>query len=220
MNRHVRHNSPLEAVLAVIYYESFGVMKERTDSQQGLKKYPLRFSSDNHLKHILTYTEQGFSSEKYSPHSSSHPLLLVHRVELVNKLVEVVGGLHDRTEQGHQRHIVALCVELWSKSARFKDRQAVREGADLSHNLMVVGQLTLLHRTHIFQNKPHLDNEKLLRSQPEKCCESRQNVSFSAKKSGDVGNGKRAAHPAGQHLDCRMLGHQVICSPAFTSVSA
>ena len=205
----------------MIYYESFGVMKDRTNSQQGLTKYPLGFSSDNHLKHILTYTEQGFSSEKYSPHSSSHPLLLVYRVELVNKLVEVVGGLHDRTKQGHQRHIVALCVELWSKSARFKHRQAVREGADLSHNLMVVGQLTLLHGTHIFQNKPHLDNEKLLGSQPDKCCESRQNISFSAKNSGDMGNsGKRAAHPAGQHLDCRMLGHQVICSPAFTSVSA
>ena len=196
-------------------------MKERTKSRQGLTKYPLGFSSDNNLKHILTYTEQGFSSEKYSPHSSSHPLLLVYRVELVNKLVEVVGGLHDRTKQGHQRHIVALCVELWSKSSRFKHRQAVREGADLPHNLMVVGQLALLHGAHIFQNKPHLGNEKLLRSEPDKCCGSRQNISFSAKKSGDVGNsGKRAAHPAGQHLDCRMLGHQVICSPAFASVSA
>ena len=91
----------LLAVLAVIYYESFGVMKEWTNSQQG-------FSSDNHLKQILTYAEQGFSSEKYSPHSSSHPLLLVYRVELVNKLVEVVGRLHDRAKQGHESHVVAL----------------------------------------------------------------------------------------------------------------
>jgi len=67
MNRHVRHNSPLEAVLAVIYYESLGVMKERTDSQQNLKKYPLRFSSDNHLKHILTYVEHGVSPQKNIP---------------------------------------------------------------------------------------------------------------------------------------------------------
>jgi len=74
MNRHVRHNSPLEAVLAVIYYELSGVMKERTDSQQGLEKYSLRFSSDNHLKHILTYVRHILS--KVSPQKNI-PLILL-----------------------------------------------------------------------------------------------------------------------------------------------
>jgi len=34
-------------------------------------------------------------SEENAPHPPTHPLLLINRVEFVDKLIEVVGRLHD-----------------------------------------------------------------------------------------------------------------------------
>ena len=46
--------------------------------------------------------------EEYPSHSPPHALLVVHRVEDVDELVQVVGRLHDRAKQGHESHVVAL----------------------------------------------------------------------------------------------------------------
>ena len=73
----------------------------------------------------------GHCLEKDSSHPAAHPLLVVHRVEHVDELVEVIGGLHDGTEEGHQSHIVTLSEELWTEAVRLQYGQPVREGANL-----------------------------------------------------------------------------------------
>ena len=54
------------------------------------------------------------TSEEYSSHSSTRALLSVHCVEAVDKLVEVVGRLHDGAQESDESHIVALGKELGS----------------------------------------------------------------------------------------------------------
>ena len=74
-------------------------------------------------------------SEENSPHPPPHPLLLIdlrrkhrnweniitishdnfilqhYRVEFVDKLVQVIGRLHHRSQQSHKSHIVALEIQ-------------------------------------------------------------------------------------------------------------
>ena len=52
---------------------------------------------------------------------------MVDRVEHVDELVEVVGGLHDGAEEGDEGHVIALSEELRPEPVRLQDWKAVRE---------------------------------------------------------------------------------------------
>jgi hypothetical protein len=48
------------------------------------------------------------SSEKQTPHTSSHSLSVIQNVELIYKLVDIVAALGDGSQVGHEAHIIAL----------------------------------------------------------------------------------------------------------------
>ena len=99
--------------------------------------------------------------EEYPPHSPPHALLMVHRVEHVDELVQVVGGFHDGAQEGDQGHVVALRVELGPEPVRLEDRKPVAEGPHLPHHLVVVFELAPLDRLDVLQHQPHPASQHL-----------------------------------------------------------
>ena len=53
--------------------------------------------------------------EEYAPHPPAHSLFVVHGVKHVDKLVEIVGRLHDSSKESDESNIIALGEELWSE---------------------------------------------------------------------------------------------------------
>ena len=77
------------------------------------------------------------TSEEYSSHSSTRALLSVDCVEAVDKLVEVVGRLHDGAQESDESHIVALGEELGSESVRLQHWQP----GNINNHTLVAGTL-------------------------------------------------------------------------------